>query len=87
MWNIVAYDNVIWVRVCVCVVWGGGGHLNIKMSSYQCRDPHVKDDKNPLHLRVADRYQRRIGDKTIPPEAPASLESFYPPWVADIDLP
>ena len=51
------------------------------MSSYQYRDPHVKDYKNPLHLDVVDRYLRRMGDKTIPDEAPPSLESFYPPWV------
>ena len=71
---------------------GGGGAgavvvLNIKMSSYQHRDPHVKDDKNPLHLHVVDRYQRRMGDNTIPLETPPSLESFDPPWVANIDLP
>ena len=36
------------------------------MSSYQYRDPNVKDDKNPLHLHVVDRCLRRIGDKTIP---------------------
>ena len=46
-----------------------------------------KDYKNPLHLDVVDRYLRRMGDKTIPDEAPPSLESFYPPWVAGIDLP
>ena len=45
------------------------------------------DYKNPLHLDVVDRYLRRMGDKTIPDEAPPSLESFYPPWVACIDLP
>ena len=45
------------------------------------------DYKNPLHLDVVDRYLRRMGDKTIPDEAPPSLESFYPPWVAGIDLP
>ena len=28
---------------------GGGGHLNMKMSSYQYRDPHVKD-KTVLRL-------------------------------------
>ena len=36
--------------------------------------------KNPLHLDVINRYLRRMGDKTIPDEAPPSLESFYPPW-------
>ena len=34
------------------------------------------DYKNPQHLDVADRYLRRMGDKTIPDEAPPSLESF-----------
>ena len=38
-------------------------------------------------LIVVDRYLRRMGDKTIPDEAPPSLESFYLPWVAGIDLP
>ena len=56
-----------------------GGRLNIKMSSYQYRDSHVKDYKNPLHLDVVDRYLRRMGDKTIPDEAPPSLKSFCPP--------
>ena len=50
-------------------------------------DPHVKDYKNPLHLDVVDRYLRRMGDETIPDEATPSLESFYPPFVAGIDLP
>ena len=59
--------------------WHTGGCLNIMMSSYRYRDPHVKDYKNPLHLDVVDRYLRRMGDKTIPDEAPPSLESFYPP--------
>ena len=45
------------------------------------------DYKNSLHLDVVDQYLRRMGDKTIPDEAPPSLESFYPPWVAGIDLP
>ena len=36
------------------------------------------DYKNPLHIDVVDRYLRRMGDKTIPDEAPPSLESFYP---------
>ena len=74
-----------WIKIKFS--WSPGGHLNIKMSSYQYRDPHVKDYKNPLHLDVVDRYLRRMGDKTFPDEAPPSLESFYPPWVAGIDLP
>ena len=36
---------------------------------------------------VVDRYLRRMGDKTIPDKAPPSLELFYPPFVAGIDLP
>ena len=28
-----------------------------------------------------------MGDKTIPDSAEPRLESFYPPWVAGIDLP
>ena len=47
----------------------------------------MTDYKNPLYLDVVDRYLLRMGDKTIPGEAPPSLESFYPPWVAGIDLP
>ena len=43
--------------------------------------------KNPLHLDVGDQYLPRMGDKRIPDEAPPSLESFYPPFVAGIDLP
>ena len=46
----------------------------------------VLGNKNPLHLDVVDRYLRRMGDKTIPDEALPRLESFYPPWVAGIDL-
>ena len=38
-----------------------------------------RDYKNPLHLDVEDRYLRRMGDKSIPDEAPPSLESFYSP--------
>ena len=76
-----------WSRVTHICVRKLGGRLNIKMSSYQYKDSHVKDYKNPLHLDVVDRCLRRMGDKTIPDEAPPSLESFYPPWVAGIDLP
>ena len=51
---------------------------------------HVRtqtDYKNSPHLDVVDRYLRRMGDKPIPDEAPSSLELFYTPWVAGIDLP
>ena len=57
-------------RTTVCFVGfgraqlgGQGGRLNIKMPSYQYRDPHVKDYKNPLHIDVVDRYLRRMGIK------------------------
>ena len=45
------------------------------------------DDTNPLHIDVVDRYLRGMGDKTIPDEFPPSLESFYPPWIAGINVP
>ena len=38
-------------------------------------------------LIVDDRYLRLTGDKTIPDSVEPRLESFYPPFVADIDLP
>ena len=38
-------------------------------------------------LIVVDRYLRLMGDKTIPDSAEPCLESFYPPFVAGIDLP
>ena len=38
-------------------------------------------------LIVVDRYLRLMGDKTIPDEVPSSVESFYLPFIADIDLP
>ena len=38
-------------------------------------------------LIVVDRYLQLMGDKTIPDYAEPRLESFYPPWVAGIDLP
>ena len=38
-------------------------------------------------LIAVDRYLRLMGDKTIPDSAEPSLESFYPPFVAGIDLP
>ena len=37
-------------------------------------------------LIVVDRYLRLMGDKTIPDSAEPRLESFYPPFVAGIDL-
>ena len=38
-------------------------------------------------LIVVDRYLRLMGDKTIPDSAEPRLESFYPQFVAGIDLP
>ena len=38
-------------------------------------------------LIVVDRYLRIMGGKTIPDPAEPRLESFYPPFVAGIDLP
>ena len=38
-------------------------------------------------LIVVDRYLRLMGDTTIPDSAEPRLESFYPPFVACIDLP
>ena len=38
-------------------------------------------------LIVVDRYLRLLGAKTIPNSAEPRLESFYPPFVAGIDLP
>ena len=38
-------------------------------------------------LIVVDGYLRHMGDKTIPDSAEPRLESFYPPFVAGIDLP
>ena len=38
-------------------------------------------------LIAVDRYLRLMGDRTIPDSAEPRLESFYPPFVAGIDLP
>ena len=38
-------------------------------------------------LIAVDRYLRLMGDTTIPDSAEPRLESFYPPFVAGIDLP
>ena len=35
------YDRLIFYVELLC--WEPGGHLNIKISSYQYRDPHAKD--------------------------------------------
>ena len=59
-----------------------GPWFDIKMSSYQYRKSHCGDYKDPQHLDVLDRYLRRMGEKTMEPR----LESFFPPFVAGIDL-
>ena len=38
-------------------------------------------------LVMVDRYLRLMGDKLIPDSAESRLESFYPTFVAGIDLP
>ena len=38
-------------------------------------------------LIVVDRDLRLMGDKTVPHSAAPSLKSFYPQFVAGIDLP
>ena len=38
-------------------------------------------------LIVVDQYLRLMGDKMIPDSAEPRLESFYPPFIAGIDLP
>ena len=38
-------------------------------------------------LVVVGRYLQLMGNKTIPDSAEPRLESFYPPWIAGIDLP
>ena len=43
--------------------------------------------RNHNTLIVVDRCLRLMGDKTIPDSAEPRLESFYPPFVAGIDLP
>ena len=40
-----------------------------------------------ITLIVVDRYMRLTWDKTIPDSAEPRLESFYPPFIAGIDLP
>ena len=47
-----------------------------------CDNPILEDYTNPLRLDVVDQYLRLMRDKTTPDEAPSSLESLYPPWVA-----
>ena len=60
--------------------WHPGGRLNIKMSSYQYKDPPVKHYKNSLHLDVVDRNLRRMGDKTV--SRPSYLWHWNPhTWV------
>ena len=71
----------------ICVYWWTRQRIHNTLIVVDRYLRLMGDYKNPLHLDVVDRYLRRMGDKTIPDEAPPSLESFYPPWVAGIDLP
>ena len=59
--------------------------FNIKIHLYLC----FWLTRHRIHkiLIVVDRYLRRMVDKTIPDSAEPRLESFYPPFVAGIDLP
>ena len=60
--------------------------FNLKIHIYLCL--LVNETRNLQHtLIVADRYLRLVGDKTIPESAEPRLGSFYPPFVAGIDLP
>ena len=59
--------------------------FNLKIHFYLCL--LVNETKNHNALIVVDRYLRLMGDKTIPDSAEPRLESFYPPFVAGIDLP
>ena len=68
------------------------GHLGKKTSANLHQNWNILIQENAIEsvvfdFDVVDRCLRRMGDKTIPDEAPPSLESFYPPWVAGIDLP
>ena len=50
----------------------------------------MNETKNPQHLdcgRSIPATHGGFGDKTIPDSAEPRLESFYPPFVAGIDLP
>ena len=59
-------------------------YFNIKMHLYLCL--LVNETKNPQHLDCGRSIPGTHGDKTIPDSAEPRLESFYPPFVAGIDL-
>ena len=71
----------------ICVYWWTRQRIHNTLIVVDRYLRLMGDYKNPLHLDVVDRYLRRMGDKTIPDSAEPRLESFYPPWVAGIDLP
>ena len=71
----------------ICVYWWTRQRIHNTLIEVDRYLRLMGDYKNPWHLDVVDRYLRRMGDKTIPDEAPSSLESFHPPWIAGIDLP
>ena len=60
--------------------------FNLKIHLYLCI--LVNETKNPQHLDCGRSIPaKRMGDKTIPDSAEPRLESFYPTFVAGIDLP
>ena len=59
--------------------------FDLKILFYLCL--LVKRQRIHNTLTVVNRYLRLMGDKTIPDSAEPRLESFYPPFVAGIDLP
>ena len=50
---------------------------------WQCS---LQNPTSYLHFEVIDRYLQRMRIKTLPDEAPLSLDSFYFAWVAGITL-
>ena len=90
LWHLCVRDSLLCLFICTWIPINSNGWLGHLIGSVNCdvTGPllcHQKavsclgwDYKNPLHLDVVDRYLRRMGDKTIPDEAPPSLESFYP---------
>ena len=59
--------------------------FNINIHLYLCL--LVNETKNPQHLDCGRSIPATHGGKTIPDSAEPRLESFYPPFVAGIDLP
>ena len=55
--------------------------VNLEICAYWWTRQRIHDT-----LIVLDRYLRLMGEKTIPDSAEPRLESFFPPFVAGIDL-